>query len=108
MSASAPPKVVGYPLDDARAVLAQAGWDDVETTETQPPRRGLLGPYRVLRQRLTGGQVALVVSGERSERSERAASSAVDLAGPAPAPHPADAEPASDRGNDVAGEDPPT
>ena len=102
MRASAPPNVVGYPLDEARAVLAQAGWDDVQTTETQPPRRGLLGPYRVLRQRLTGGQVALVVSGER------AASTAADLTGPAPAPHPAEAEPASDQANDVAGEDPPT
>ena len=66
MRASAPPNVVGYLLDEARAVLAEAGWDDVETTETRPPRRGLLEPYRVLRQRTAGGRIALVVSGERT------------------------------------------
>ena len=96
MRASAPPNVVGYPLDEARAVLAQAGWDDVETTETRPPRRGLLGPYRVLRQRTAGGRVALVVSGEHT------ASSVVDRAVPVPA---SAAAAAPDRGNDVESED---
>jgi hypothetical protein len=102
MRTSAPPNVVGYPLDEARAALAQAGWDDVGTTETQPPRRGLLGPYRVLRQRTTGGRITLVVSGERSERT---ASSVVDGAGSRPAAPTADAAAASDQGNDVAGRD---
>ncbi len=70
MPASAPPNVVGYPLDDARAVLAEAGWSDVETSETRPPRRRLVPPYRVLRQRTSGTRVALVVSGERSVENE--------------------------------------
>jgi hypothetical protein len=67
---AAPPNVVGYLLDEARAVLAEAGWSDVETTETRPPRRGLLPPYRVLRQRVAGGRIALVIAGERSATSE--------------------------------------
>jgi|GEM_PF-3482761 len=67
MDAGPPPSVVGYLLDEARAVLADAGWDDVETTETHPPRRGLLPPFRVLRQRVAGGRVALVIAGERSD-----------------------------------------
>lgn len=92
MRASAPPNVVGYPLDQARAVLAQAGWDDVEAAETQPPRRGLIGPYRVLRQRISGGRVALIVSGEHT------ASSTVDGAGIEPATGAGDAAPASDQG----------
>ena len=69
MRAPSPPNVVGYVLDEARAVLAEAGWTDVETTETRPPRRGLTGPLRVLRQRTAGGRVALVVSGERTEEA---------------------------------------
>jgi len=64
MRGSTPPNVVGYLLDEARAVLAEAGWNDVETTETQPPRRGLVGPFRVLRQRTADGRIALVISGE--------------------------------------------
>jgi hypothetical protein len=64
---AAPPNVVGYLLDEARAVLAEAGWSDVETTETHPPRRGLLPPFRVLRQRAAGGRIALVIAGERSD-----------------------------------------
>ena len=67
MRQSAPPNVVGYLLDEARAVLAEAGWADVETTETRPPRRGLVAPLRVLRQRTAGGRIVLVVSGERTE-----------------------------------------
>ena len=70
MRAPAPPNVVGYLLDEARAVLAEAGWNDVDTMETRPPRRGLLAPYRVLRQRTAGGRIALVISGERSEAFE--------------------------------------
>ena len=64
---AAPPNVVGYLLEEARAVLAEAGWSDVETTETHPPRRGLLPPFRVLRQRAAGGRIALVIAGERSD-----------------------------------------
>jgi hypothetical protein len=71
MRAATPPNVVGYLLDEARAVLAEAGWDDVETTETCPPRRGLLPPYRVLRQRVAGGRIALVIAGERSATARR-------------------------------------
>ena len=67
MRAAVPPNVVGYPLDEARAALAEAGWTDVETTETRPPRRTLLPPLRVLRQRTAGTRVALVVCGERAE-----------------------------------------
>jgi hypothetical protein len=64
--AQAPPHVVGYLLEDATAVLAEAGWAHVETVETRPPRRTLAGPLRVLRQRTAGaGRIALVVSGER-------------------------------------------
>ena len=70
MRAPAPPNVVGYLLDEARAVLADAGWHDVETAETQPPRRGLTGPMRVLRQRRAGGTLSLVVSGERAGGSD--------------------------------------
>lgn len=70
MRASAPPTVVGYLLDDARAALADAGWSEVETSETRPPRRGLVPPYRVLRQRTSGTAVALVISGERSVEHE--------------------------------------
>ncbi|HEV2281151.1 MAG TPA: PASTA domain-containing protein [bacterium] len=73
MRAAPPPNVVGYLLDEARAVLAEAGWDDVETAETRPPRRGLLPPYRVLRQRVAGGRIALVIAGERSATAGRAA-----------------------------------
>jgi hypothetical protein len=61
-----PPGVVGYLLDEAAAVLAEAGWTHVDTTETRPPRRALAGPLRILRQRTAGpGRVVLVVSGER-------------------------------------------
>jgi hypothetical protein len=67
MPAEGPPNVVGYLLDEARAVLADAGWHDVETTETRPPRRGLTGPLRVLRQRRSGGAVALIICGERAD-----------------------------------------
>ena len=70
MPISAPPNVVGYLLDDARVVLAEAGWSDVETSETRPPRRELVPPCRVLRQRTLGAGVALVISGERSVESE--------------------------------------
>jgi len=59
---------VGYTLDDADAALAAAGWKLGEVIETRPPRRGLLDPRRVVRQRAgSDGEVALVVAGERSD-----------------------------------------
>lgn len=64
---SSAPNVVGYLLEEARTVLAEAGWAEVEITETRPPRRELIGPRRVLRQRTAGSRIALVVSGERTE-----------------------------------------
>ncbi len=63
-----PPDVVGFPLDEARRILAAAGWPAGETSETRPPRRALSGPLRVVRQRVDAeGRVALVVCGERAE-----------------------------------------
>ncbi len=62
-----PPDIVGYPLDDAREILAASGWSVGETVETRPPRQTLLTPYRVVRQRVDPlGHVALVICGERS------------------------------------------
>jgi hypothetical protein len=70
---AAPPNVVGYLLDEAKAALAASGRTDVETSETHPPRRTLVGPLRVLRQGTApSGGIALVVSGERpAEKSPR-------------------------------------
>lgn len=63
-----PPDVVGFPLEDARRILAAAGWPEGEVSETRAPRRALVGPQRVVRQRVDAdGRVALVVCGERSE-----------------------------------------
>ena len=90
MRAGSPPDVVGYLLDEARAVLADAGWDDVETTETQPPRRGLLPPFRVLRQRVADGRVALVIAGERSETSGTGGTASGPAARAKARRHPAD------------------
>jgi hypothetical protein len=61
-----PPDVVGYLLDEARPVLAAAGWTTGDIAETRPPRRQLSGPFRVVRQRVgSDGRIALVVCGER-------------------------------------------
>lgn len=60
-----PPNVVGYLLGEAKAALAEAGWPEVEIAETRPPFRALTGALRVLRQRISGQRIALVVSGER-------------------------------------------
>jgi len=66
-SAGAPPDVVGLTLDDARQAVLAAGWRVEEVVETHSPRRPLLDPRRVVRQRVTGaGRLALVVCGERS------------------------------------------
>lgn len=63
-----PPDVIGYTLEEAREILAGSGWSVGETIETRPPRRVLLAPYRVIRQRLDAeGRVELVICGERSE-----------------------------------------
>jgi len=68
MVGSRPPDVVGYPLEDARQVLIDAGWTVGEVTETRPPRRTLLDPRRIVRQRVNAdGSVGLVVCGERSD-----------------------------------------
>jgi hypothetical protein len=49
-------------------MLAAGGWQEGETTGTLPPRRALVGPNRVVRQRVDeNGRVALVVCGELSE-----------------------------------------
>jgi hypothetical protein len=63
-----PPDVIGFPLEDARRMLEAAGWPEGEISETRAPRRALVGPQRVVRQRVDAdGRVALVVCGERSE-----------------------------------------
>jgi hypothetical protein len=63
-----PPEVVGFPLEEARRILAAAGWQEGETSQTLPPRRALVGPNRVVRQRVDqSGRVALVVCGELSD-----------------------------------------
>jgi beta-lactam-binding protein with PASTA domain len=68
MAGSRPPDVVGYTLEDARAALTHAGWMVGEVTETRPPRRTLMDPRRVVRQRVNAdGSVELVVCGERSD-----------------------------------------
>jgi hypothetical protein len=68
MSGSLPPNVVAYTLENARAALAAAGWTVGEVIETVPPRRGLLDPRRVVRQRTAAdGSVELVVCGERAD-----------------------------------------
>lgn len=61
-----PPDVVGYLLEEAQEILRAAGWRIVEIAETRPPRRALVGPQRVVRQRSGAeGGVQLVVCGER-------------------------------------------
>ncbi len=74
-----PPDVVGYDVEEARRILAAAGWLPGETSETRPPRRALSGTQRVVRQRVDpDGRIALVVCGERAagedapERARRA------------------------------------
>jgi len=66
---TAPPDVLVYPLDDARAQLAAAGYT-AEVGETRPPGRGIpQGLRRVVRQRHEGNRVLLVVTPERHERA---------------------------------------
>lgn len=63
-----PPNVVAFTLEEARRILADAGWPDVDVRESRPPRRALAGPLRVIRQRLVEDRrVALVVCGEHAE-----------------------------------------
>ncbi|MDR5684165.1 MAG: hypothetical protein QN163_09080 [Armatimonadota bacterium] len=62
------PDVVGYPLDEARALL------DARTVElrlTAPPRATGRGRQRVVRQREIEGRVELVVVWEQYERASR-------------------------------------
>lgn len=71
MSGSLPPNVVAYTLENARAALAAAGWTVGEVIETRPPRRALLDPRRVVRQRvIADGSVGLVVCGERVDGAQ--------------------------------------
>ena len=66
-----PPDVVGYTLDTARERLAAVGWSLIDVSETRPPKRILLPPQRVVRQRVgLGDRVLLVVCGERAEPPE--------------------------------------
>ncbi len=69
MPVAPPPDVVGYPLDEARRILAGAGWTIGDIAEIHPPRRRLSGPLRVVRQRSEGARIALVVCGEQVEDS---------------------------------------
>lgn len=67
MAGSHPPNVVASTLEDARDAVVAAGWMVGEVIETQPPRRTLEGPRRVVRQRVAAdGSVELVVCGERA------------------------------------------
>ncbi|HKV45370.1 MAG TPA: hypothetical protein VJT32_11970 [bacterium] len=64
----APPDVVGFTVDEATRIVAAAGWTVGSIAETRPPRRTLLDPRRVVRQRVdAGGRLVLVVCGERSD-----------------------------------------
>jgi hypothetical protein len=54
--------VIARPLDAAQRLLRQAGVELVEIKQTQPPRGGLKGPLRVIRQRATADGVELVVA----------------------------------------------
>ncbi len=59
------PDVLAYPLEEARRVLAAAGFT-VEVTETRPPRAGPpAGTTRVVRQEQDGRRIRLVVTAER-------------------------------------------
>jgi hypothetical protein len=63
--------VLGYDLDHARRVLEAAGFE-LDVTETRSPRRvSLSGPFRVVRQRVDGSTVRLVVTRERYEPAPR-------------------------------------
>ena len=67
-SAHSAPDLVGYTLEEAREILAASGWLEGGIADTRPPRRTLVGPRRVVRQRVDeAGRIALVVCGERSE-----------------------------------------
>jgi beta-lactam-binding protein with PASTA domain len=68
MRSPEPPDLVAYTLEEAREILAAAGWREGDTVDTCSPRRTLVGPRRVVRQRVDeAGRIALVVCGERSE-----------------------------------------
>lgn len=55
-------------MEEARQAAAAAGWAVEAVVETRPPRRVLLDPRRVVRQRAsTDGRLVLVVCGERSD-----------------------------------------
>lgn len=67
-SAHSAPDLVGYTLEEAREGLAASGLSEGGTVDTHPPRRTLVGPRRVVRQRVDeAGRIAFVVCGERSE-----------------------------------------
>jgi hypothetical protein len=58
------PDVLAYPLEEAEALLAAAGYT-VAVEETRPPRGEPQGGWRVVRQRQEGDRVRLVVTAER-------------------------------------------
>jgi len=56
------PEVIGWELEEAKDKLSSGGWR-VQVTETFPPKHKLIGPLRVVRQRLMqGGEVELVAA----------------------------------------------
>lgn len=63
--------VVGYPLEEARALLEAEGYS-VQVRETAPPRAGRgVGRQRVVRQRARERDVELVVAWEWYEPAPR-------------------------------------
>jgi hypothetical protein len=65
------PDVIGYPLDEARAMVEAAGWS-VDVRETAPPRATGRGKQRVVRQRAAAeSQIEVVVVWEQYERAPR-------------------------------------
>jgi len=56
------PDVVGRCLDEARAILENAGMQVVRISETTSPKDGPRGPVRVIRQRGVCDGVELMVT----------------------------------------------
>jgi hypothetical protein len=56
------PCVIAWPLDAAQRMLHDVGVSVIAVKQTQPPKGGLEGPLRVVRQRGTTDAVELVVA----------------------------------------------